>query len=229
MKRKTLLLSAVVLLNAASFTFGTECASRENGDATQARCCTCCVVKNPSRITAEALKNAKLLEIDEAGRRFTPDEVTVVVNFLNQGGSVFLLMDQESRTPLLDDGVALIAAPFGITFTQDLPYLHNCGGVAKAGAINKADREIPYSGGRAVTGGTPFAWRLDAEGKPAEPFACYVETPNDGRLVAFGEKMAYLGLGVPEGVRLSGVPHDASRTTYWGKDSKAFMDEVRSG
>jgi hypothetical protein len=41
-----------------------------------------------------------------------------------------------------------------------------------------------------------------------------------------GEGMASLFLGDPAGVRLSGVPNDPTRTTYWGKDSAIFMEEV---
>lgn len=208
-------------------TYGADAEKQCPGKDPQAQCCPCHILKNPSKITAELLQKATLVEIEESGRRFTPIEVTLLIDYLKHGGAVFLLMDEESRTPLLDDGVSLITAPFGITFTKDLEYLHNCGGIAKAGVINKEDREIPFSGGRAVTGGTPFAWRLDAKGHPAEPFATYVEIENGGRLVALSEKMAYLGLGVPSGIRLSGVPNDPSRTTYWGKDAKTFTDEIR--
>jgi hypothetical protein len=40
------------------------------------------------------------------------------------------------------------------------------------------------------------------------------------------EAMAGLGHGKPEGVRLTGVPRDPSRTTYWGKDARPFMEDV---
>jgi len=41
-----------------------------------------------------------------------------------------------------------------------------------------------------------------------------------------GEAMASLYLGSRAGVRLSGVPRDRTGTTYWGKDSMPFMEEV---
>jgi hypothetical protein len=41
---------------------------------------------------------------------------------------------------------------------------------AKVGEINKADREVPFTGGRAVDGGPAFAFQLDKEGKPSQPF-----------------------------------------------------------
>jgi hypothetical protein len=111
--------------------------------------------------------------------------------------------------------------------TPDLPYLHNCGGIATAGEINRAEREIPYSGGRAVEGGTPFAFVLDKEGKRAQAFAASTTLDGGGKVVVMGEAMAsVLNLGKPEGVRLSGVPRDPRGTTYWGKDSVIFMEEV---
>ena len=210
------------------------CAACQGQAACQPPACACqchgtCgeTLRNPSLITADSLKNATLVELEENGRHYTPEEVATLINYLKNGGSVIVAIDEESRTPLLSDGVSLITKPFGLTLTADVKYLHNCGGIAKTGVINKQDREIPYSGGRAVTGGTPFAWQLDKDGNPAEPFAAYVETNNGGKLVVLAEKMAWLGLGVPEGVRLTGVPNDASKTTYWGKDSKIFMDEIR--
>ncbi len=95
-----------------------------------------------------------------------------------------------------------------------------------AGEINKADREVPFSGGRAVEGGTAFTFQLDKAGEPSHPFGAYKRLDNGGRIVVLGEGMASLFLGDPRGVRLSGVPNDPTMTTYWGKDSAIFMEEV---
>jgi hypothetical protein len=110
--------------------------------------------------------------------------------------------------------------------TPDTEYLHNCGGITTTGEINKAKRELPFSGGRAVEGGTAFAFQLDKHGKLAQPFGAYKRFKNGGRLVVLGEGMATLFMGVPEGVRLTGVPRDPTRTQYWGKDSYIFMQEL---
>jgi hypothetical protein len=85
---------------------------------------------------------------------------------------------------------------------------------------------VPFSGGRAVEGGTPFAFQLGKDGNLAQPFGAYKRLDNGGRIVVLGEGMASLFLGDPAGVRLSGVPNDPSGTTYWGKDSAIFMEEV---
>ena len=93
--------------------------------------------------------------------------------------------------------------------------------------VNAADRELPYSGGRAVEGGTPFAGQLDKDGKPAQVFGAL-----DGRRLARGvwscsaRAWRRSSLDTADGVRLSGVPNDPSQTTYWGKDSAIFMEEL---
>ena len=88
---------------------------------------------------------------------------------------------------------------------------------------------IPHHSGYvepAVEGGTPFAWQLDKEGKPGQVFATSTTVGKTGRVVVLGDAMATLFLGTREGVRLTGVPRDPTRTTYWGKDSGIFMEEL---
>jgi len=191
------------------------------------------VVKNPGEITPLTLDGVRLLELGLRTRGFVEAEIKAVTAFVKQGGSLLVIIDEERRSKLLPNGINMILSEFGMEFTPDVEYLHNCGALAKAGAINKADREVVYSGGRAVEGGTPFAWRLDEKGKPAEVYGAYVELENGGRIVAIAEAMANLnvwrdkGKWSGKGKRLSGVPHNPAKTTYWGKDSRLFMREVR--
>ena len=187
------------------------------------------VLTNPAVIGEDVLTSVRLLELHGGKRpRFDAEEVSAVHSFVRRGGSLLTVIDEELRTPLLTDGINLLIVPFGLRYTADTEYLHNCGALAKAGRINAADRAVPYSGGRAVSGGVPFAWRLDAAGSCAEAFAAYAEVPGGGRIVALAEGMAYGLMGTAHGERLTGVPRDPSRTTYWGKDAGLFMDEVRS-
>jgi hypothetical protein len=177
-------------------------------------------------LTKESLADVRVLYLRTPVKPFAAEETTAVVQFLRNGGSLLLVVDEKQRTDIASTGVNDLIEPFDLEITDDTEYLHNCGGIAKAGEINSADREIPYSGGRAVRGGTPFAFRLDAAGKPAEAFATYKKLPEGGRLVVMGEAMASILLGPLAGERLSGVPRDARNTVYWGKDSQIFMDEV---
>jgi hypothetical protein len=177
-------------------------------------------------ISAESLKGVRILYLRAPSKEFASTETEAIVAFVKSGGSLLLVLDEERRQSLVKTGVNNLITPFDMRLTPDTGYLHNCGGIAKAGEINKADRELPFSGGRAVEGGSAFAFQLDKDGKPAQPFGAYKRLDNGARIVALGEGMASLFLGVSNGVRLTGVPNDPTGTTYWGKDSAIFMEEV---
>jgi hypothetical protein len=175
-------------------------------------------------ITAATLEGARLLYLRAPSAEFTAAESAAIVAFVKGGGSLLLVLDEERRQSLEKTGVNHILSPFGMKLTLDTEYLHNNGAVARAGEINKADREVPFSGGRAVEGGTPFAYQLDKDGKPWHPFGAYTRLENGGRIVVLGEGMASLFLGEPNAVRLSGDMKNL--TPFWGKDSAIFMEEV---
>jgi hypothetical protein len=184
-------------------------------------------VERKEPLTAGVLEGVRLLYLRAPSEAFSAEEKESIVRFVRGGGSLLLVLDEDVRQSLEKTGANELIAPFGLKLTPDLPYLHNCGAIAKAGVINRADREIPYSGGRAVEGGTPFAFMLDKLGQPANAIAASATVAGGGRVVVIGEGMAtLLFLGKPEGVRLSGVPRNARATTYWGKDSRIFMEEV---
>jgi len=184
------------------------------------------VVAHQTPITSGSLTGFRLVMLRAPNKEITADERAAVVEFVKKGGSLLFVLDEERRQSLAVTRANDLIQTFGLTLTPDTPYLHNTGGIAKKGDINAADREIPYSGGRAVEGGTPFAWQLDKEGRPAQPFASRTTVGERGRVVVLGEGMATIFMGTAEGARLSGVPYDASRTTYWGKDSGIFMEEL---
>jgi hypothetical protein len=175
-------------------------------------------------ITADALKGARVLYLRAPSKEFSAAEADAIAAFVKSGGSLLLVLDEERRQSLETTGVNNIIAPFGMKLTPDTEYLHNTGAVAKAGEINKADREVPFSGGRAVEGGTAFAFQLGKDGKPSHPFGAYERIDGGGRIVVLGEGMASLFLGDPAAVRLSGDLNNL--TPYWGKDSAIFMEEV---
>jgi hypothetical protein len=176
-------------------------------------------------LTSAALKGATALYLRTPTRPYSDEEKRVAVDFVSAGGSLLVVMDEDRNSPLAPSGLNDILKPIGFELTGDSEYLHNTGAVAKAGVINAADRELPFSGGREVRGGTPFAWQLDRDGKPTQPFASYA-TIGSARVVVMSEAMASAFLGKPEGVRLTGVPRDPQNTVYWGKDSEPFMKDV---
>ena len=177
-------------------------------------------------IDAAALRGHRLVYVRTPTSAFADTERAALIAFVRAGGSLLVVVDEESRQKLADTRVNEILSPFGLALTPDTPYLHNTGALATAGEITRAPRELPYSGGRAVEGGTPFAWQLDAAGTPAQPFASWLKVEGGGRIVVMGEAMVSALLGTPEGQRLSGKPRDAAGTTYWGKDSRIFMEDV---
>jgi hypothetical protein len=176
-------------------------------------------------ITAEALAGSQLLYFRAPNKALQESEKQAIISFVKAGGSLLLVLDEEQRQKLAVVGVNDVIEPFGLKLSGDTPRIVNTGAIAKAGEINKADREVPYDGGRQVFGGTPFAYQLDSEGKPAQPYAAYSKLDNGGRIVVMGEGMASLFLGVPEAVRLTVQP---TNPKWWGKDSMIFMEEVLS-
>jgi hypothetical protein len=177
-------------------------------------------------LTAAALHGARLLYLRTPQKGYSPDEKAAAIDFVRTGGSLLVVFDEQMRTDLALTGINDVIEPFGMKLTADTEYLHNCGAIAKAGEINRDDRELPFSGGRAVEGGKAFGWQLDRQGKPAQPYASALQLENGARVVVLSEAMASAFLGKPEGVRLSGVPRDPTGTVYWGKDSALFMEEV---
>ena len=175
-------------------------------------------------ITSAVLDGARLLYLRAPSGEFTEAETAAIVVFVKGGGSLLVVLDEERRQSLEKTRVNSFITPFGLKLTLDTEYLHNTGAVAKAGEINKADRQVPFSGGRAVEGGTPFAYQLDKDGKPSQPFGAYARVGPGGRIVVLGEGMASLFLGDPNAVRLSGDIKNI--TPYWGPDSGIFMEEV---
>lgn len=181
------------------------------------------VVSAAGLITAGQLAGVRLLVVVGPQTPFRDEEQAAIHDFVAHGGALLLAVDDTGRQPKAREIANPLLSPYGMEFTADVPYIHNVGAVAGPNAINRARRELPYSGGRAVRGGTRFSTILDTD---QLAHGAFVATPGGGRVVALSEAMVMLGLGKPEGVRLSGVPNDPSRTTYWGKDSEVFMDEV---
>lgn len=177
-------------------------------------------------LTASSLEGVRLLYLRAPSTAIAAEERAAIIAFVRGGGSLLLVLDEEQRQKLAVVGANDLITPFGLALTPDTPYLHNTGAIAKAGEIHAADREVPYSGGRAIEGGTPFAYQLDKDGKPAQPFAASARGGKGARIVVMGEGMASLFMGVAEGKRLTGPPRDAQNTVYWGKDSAIFMEEV---
>lgn len=176
-------------------------------------------------ISADALAGSRLLYLRAPSKAFTDTEKQAITNFVRGGGALLLVLDEEKRQSLAVTGVNDLISPFGMRLTPDTPYVPNPGAIALAGEINQANREVPYDGGRAVEGGTTFAFQLDAQGQPGQPYAAWRKIEGGGKIVVMAEGMASLFMGSASGRRL--VPVKAN-DGYFGKDSAIFMEEVFS-
>ena len=176
--------------------------------------------------TAESLRGSQLAYFRAPNGTFTESEKAAIVAHVNSGGSLLVVLDEEKRQSLDKTGINDILAPFGMKLSGDTPRIANTGAIAKAGEINRADRQVPYDGGGEIIGGTPFAYQLDRNGNPAQPYAAYKKLDNGGRIVVMAEGMASIFLGSPDGVRLYEDPVNPGDTKWWGKDSRVFMEEV---
>jgi hypothetical protein len=193
-------------------------------DVAQRLGCTVDLVRDAA--TAESLRGSRLVYFRAPSGTFTESEKAAIVAFVKSGGSLLLVLDEEKRQSLEKTGVNDMLAPFGMKLSGDTPRIVNTGAIAKAGEINRADREVPYDGGREISGGTPFAFQLDRNGKPAQPYGAYKKVDNGGRVVVLAEGMASLFLGSPDGERLREDTASPGNTKWWGKDSRVFMEEV---
>ncbi len=172
-------------------------------------------------IDQEGLKDKKALILFSPTEKFQPPEKSAIMAYLKSGGSLLLIMDEERRTPLNKTEVNDIIKQFDLQFTADAPVRHNCGAIAEKGKVCANKRELPYSGGRSIKGGTVIS-RVNDEGDYIH--SAYVRTGSGGKIILMSDAMSGLLMGETDGVRFSGTGPSDSR--YWGKDSEAFMREI---
>jgi hypothetical protein len=180
-------------------------------------------------LSKETLKDVRTLVLFAPLEPVEAAEAQAVVEFVQQGGGLMIGTDEDRRQNLSKTRLNDVMAPFNMKFTADTPYIHNRGAAAAAGRIHPGLREVPYSGGRAVEGGTAFSFILEPDGTPSKnAHASWMEVPGGGRVIAMGEMMAPLLLGEVNATRLGGGIRPNEFGPYWGKDSREFMLEIVS-
>ena len=183
-------------------------------------------VPNTAPITAESLADIDVLLILSPLARETQvpisaDEKAAIVDYIRGGGSVIMLVDEESgRVNLEEYGANDITRPFGIELGDDIEDVPgNCGAISFENEIFHGRREVPYSGSRTVKGGIPASVCMEG----GYVHGAYVETEGGGRLFVTGETMVGLLMGYPDGER---NVHRRMDTRWWGKDSRLYMEEL---
>lgn len=81
---------------------------------------------------------------------FAESEKEAIVAQVNSEGSLLPVLDGEKRQSLAQTGINDLLAPFGMKLSGDTPRIVNRGAIAKAGEINRADRQVAYDGGREI-------------------------------------------------------------------------------
>lgn len=174
---------------------------------------------NSEQITSEALADVDGFILYFPKTPISESEKEAIISFINMKGSLFLVFDEERRTP--SNNINDIIKPFGLELTENLPYVHNCGAIAEKSEVCAGRREIPFSGGRGVIGGNVIS-KVYMEGDHVH--SAYQVLENGSKIMVMSDGMAALLMGEDEGVRLTGTkPAD---TRYWGKDSEIFMKEM---
>lgn len=174
---------------------------------------------NTEEITGGVLNDTYGLILFMPAMALSEPEKNAIIDYLGAGGSLLLIVDEERRMPL--NGINDIITPFNLKLTDDAPVRHNCGAIAEKSEVCADRREIPYSRGRSIEGGTVIGKIYD-EGDYV--YCAYTNLPSGGKIIVMGDGMAALLMGGPDGVRFSGTgPADSK---FWGKDSQIFMEEI---
>ena len=106
-----------------------------------------------------------MLFIHIPSAKYTPGEVSAISKYITSGGSLFLVMDQDSWSTLEQTSVNDLIRPFGVQFGAESPD-SLAGGHTIAGLITDKRLKISYHGARTVTGGTPFAFNDRSDAYP---------------------------------------------------------------
>ena len=148
-------------------------------------------------IQATDLEGCDLLFIHIPSTKYAPGEVSAISKYIASGGSLFLVMDQDSWSTLEQTSVNDLIRPFGIEFGGESPDSQS-GGHTTAGLITGKRLKISYHGARTVTGGTPFCFNDRSD---AHPFGTFLEAKNGGKVVVMGDGMVSLYMTSWEGVQ----------------------------
>ena len=154
-------------------------------------------------------------------KAITLDERKSIIEFVNSGGSLIIMVDEEEYRVILEEyGANDILKPFGMEFGDDITDVPgNCGAISFENEIFPERYEVPYSGSRMLKGGIPASVCMEG----GYLHGSYVKTEHGGKLFAIAETMVGLLMGYPDGERNT---HKNMQTRWWGKDSKLYMEAL---
>jgi hypothetical protein len=140
------------------------------------------------KIKPDALDKCDLLFVHLPSSKYDTDEVEAIKRYVQRGGSLFLVMDENYWSTLSQTNVNDIVGPFGIKFGENNTDSLS-GGYTKPGALTNEKLKVTYHGARTVEGGTPFCF----SNQSAKPFGTFIDVRNGGgKVVAMGDGMVSL-------------------------------------
>ncbi|MEM9672187.1 MAG: hypothetical protein AAF992_06305 [Bacteroidota bacterium] len=140
-----------------------------------------------SEISADVLANCDLLFIHSPSAQYSDDEVAAIEQYVQQGGSLFLVLDVDYWSTLEQTNVNDIIEPFDIQFSEDSSDTLS-GGYATPSVVVSEKIDVIYHGGRLLEGGTPFCFNKQSD----EVFGTYQVTESGGKIIVMGDGMASL-------------------------------------
>ncbi|WKN41482.1 hypothetical protein [Tunicatimonas pelagia] len=148
-----------------------------------------------SEITPEVLANSNLLFIHSPSAQYSDNEVATIEQYVQQGGSLFLVLDVDYWSTLEQTNVNDIIKPFDIQFGEDSSDTLS-GGYATPSVVVSEKMDVIYHGGRLLNGGTPFCFNQQSD----EAFGTYKVTESGGKIIVMGDGMASLYMTEWKGV-----------------------------
>jgi hypothetical protein len=139
-------------------------------------------------IKGSDLAKSDLLFIHIPSTKYGADEVDAIRQYLQKGGSLFLVMDANYWSTLQQTNVNDIIKSFGVSFGEDSPDTLS-GAYTKAGPVTSTRLKIPFHGGRIINGGTPFSFNIQGE---KYPHGTFTSLPGGGKLIVMGDGMVSL-------------------------------------
>jgi hypothetical protein len=147
-------------------------------------------------VTKDALSKSDLLFIHVPSTKYSEDECKAIREYIEKGGSLFIVIEEDYWATLEQVNVNDIVKPFGITYSSNNAD-QSTGGHSTPGKVMKTKYSIPYHGARKVEGGTPFAFSNESD---ANHFGVFTEVKGGGKIIAMGEGMVSLYMTSWQGV-----------------------------
>lgn len=139
-------------------------------------------------ITSEVLSKADLLFIHVPSIKYSEVECKAIHQFLENGGSLFIAVEEDYWATLEQVNANELVSPFGIKFSSNNPD-QTVGGYSTPGTVTKKKYAIPFHGARLLDGGESFAF--SDQSNPSS-FAVFTEEKGGGKIIAMGEAMVSL-------------------------------------